>query len=376
MTVDLDTLARSAAADLRRRTERVDTEAALATLHRSAGTGRHRVRRLVPSGRTFAVAAAAIALLAALALTIGTRDDGGTERLGTQTTEPIDPTTYGPLLGTLHGVDDPGLTAEVYGPQPMDDGAEVAVAITGGRPGQRYHVNQCAVSDEDYNPASNCTIGKGAFSLDEAGNGVRIVAVRAVFDGAGTFARNDCRVQHCELQITPALDDSEAEPAPGTLFAVQPELAAARSDSPWVPVELRSDTPVSPLPAITATFLSATPDGIRVRLEGIHLKPGLASVKVAGYDGPRSGMLAHVPSAGPTTIGEVDVPPSGELSTEVVLPSIVRERSSEGTGSDPVDCGGPQASCEVWVIPQTLGDDDGHTPMPVIAEPVRYPEPR
>ena len=157
MTIDsIDDLAREAAADLNRRVEDVDTEAALADLHRTADGERHPIRRLVPSPRAVALVAAVLIVVAALAVAVGNL--GGDDPAGSTTTpgETVDPTTYGPLLGTLHGIDDPDLTAEVYGPAELDDRSELGVSITGGLPGLGYAVTPCAVGDPDFYPVANC----------------------------------------------------------------------------------------------------------------------------------------------------------------------------------------------------------------------------
>ena len=381
MTADLDTMARAAAVDLHRRTDAVDTEAALAALHRSTGSGRHRMRRRVHAGRACAAVAAAVLVVAALALAVQRFGGDEPERLGTAPPQAVDPSSYGPLLGRLHGVDAPDLTAEVHGPEALDDGSEVAVSITGGRPGQHYGVSQCAVSDEAFNPAANCTIGNG-FDLDDDGNGTGVFRVWSVFEPGALQHRNDCRVATCELQIGPVLDDGDGDTPPaGTVLAEQPDLDEARSASPWIPLRFAADAGAPPLPEVTATFVAATPEGIRVRLEGTDLHPGRAVVEVSGFDAPGSGLTALYPSVGPVEVTTIDVAADGRVSEEVELPAVVREpgaRADVGGNEAPaVTCGASPAYCEVRIV---AGDgvvvDDGAGRGPLTAPPVRYPEPR
>lgn len=383
MTADLDTLARSAAADLHRRAERVDTEAALHALHRSAGTGPHRVRRMVPSGRVLALAAAAVVVLAGLAFAVGTQGGDATEHLGTETTLPIDPTSFGPLLGTLHGVDDAGLTAEVYGPKALDDGSEVAVSITGGIPGQAYLVSQCAVGDPDYSPVVSCATSDGP-TLDGDGAGVAVIEAWTVFDGTGAAYRNDCRKVACELQIGAIVEDDQPdEGRPGTQFADQAEHADALTDSPWIPITFAADAGAPPLPELTASFLGRTDQGTRVRLKGSNLQPGPTLVLVDGFDEPRTGMLAHVPGVGPAEIDQVEVAADGTFSAEVVLPDAVTQVSTTTINDivqDPeiVACDASPSYCVVQVASRNRStgsvSGSGAARRPLTAPPVRYPE--
>lgn len=379
MTLDLDTMARSASADLRRRTESVDTEAALAALHRSAGSGRHRARRLLPSGRTLAVAAAAtVVLLAALAFVAGTRGGDGTERLGTEPSQPIDPTSYGPLLGTLHGVDDPALTAEVYGPAELQDGSPVAVSITGGRPGQRYVLTQCATGASDYNPAADCN-GWADLTVGPDGSVLAEVQAWAVFAGGSVPYVNDCRAVRCSMEISPLVEEDQPdEGLPGTVFAPTEGTGVPAS----VPMVFDPEAAAPPIPTMTATFLSRVAEGEQVRIEGEDLTPGRYAVVASGYLHPPTGMLAHLIGSAHAAVASVEVPADGRLSTTVTLPDALTDLSEttvDGVVQDPevVACGVDTSVCDIWLVP-----DPGDRPAAeggrgiLTPVPTPYPEER
>lgn len=141
MTPDpLDVMAREAAADLHSQVIDLDTEAALAALHRSSD-GKPIWHHRLPSGRSLVAAAAVVVALAGVAFAVSSVGGDDPERVGVGS-EAIDPTSYGSLLGTLEGIDDPGLRAEFYGPVALDDRDEIAVSISGGIPGQEYAITQ------------------------------------------------------------------------------------------------------------------------------------------------------------------------------------------------------------------------------------------
>ncbi|WP_426573492.1 hypothetical protein [Aquihabitans sp. McL0605] len=378
----IDTLARGAAADLHRQVDEIDTEAALTAFHRTAGGGRHRARRLVTGRRSLTLVAAAVLVVGVLALAAGAfRGGDRSQRVGTVPAEPVDPQSYGPLLGTLHGLDAPALTARVYGPAALEDRSEVAVAITGGLPGQDYLVTQCAVGDPDYTPVVNCGPGQHLI-LDHDGTGVGVVEAWTVFDGQGAPYRNDCRAVACELQISALIGPGQPdEGRPGTKFAEQPEISEALSRSPWIPIHFADDAGAPPLPAITATFLERTGEGTRVRIEGTELKPGRASIVVDGFFEQPTGFRRHLSGVGPTEIARADVADDGALSMEVTLPDAITETGEHvvnGVVQDPevLACGVGTSYCTVQVLPLERGPDpaSGSARLPLVAQPVRYPE--
>lgn len=381
MTVDLDTLARSAAADLRRRSETTDTEAALATLHRSTGTGRHRLRRLVPSGRTLAFVAAAVVLLAALAFAVGTRDGDDTQRLGTETTVPIDPTSFGPLLGTLHGSDDAGLTAEVYGPETVEDGSKVAVSITGARPGQHYAVTQCATGTADFHPAANC-VGWGDLVVGEDGSVAGAFEAWAVFGAGSAPFTTDCRGVLCEVQISPLVEEDQPDDGlPGTRFAPRTPEDEAEGRPGSVVLPLADDAEAPPIPRMEATLVERVDDGMRVGIEATDLAPGRYDLVANGYLYPPTGMLAHLMGSAQKVVAAVEVGADGRLATTVTLPDALQDISEttvDGVVQDPeiVACGVDTSTCDIWLIPSATAS--GAAPSStgrgiLVPRPVPYP---
>jgi hypothetical protein len=373
MTADHDTMARSAAADLHRRTDGVDTEAALAALHRSAGTGRHRVRRLVPSGRALAAAAAVVVLIAGVAFAVGTRGggDGGTDRLGTETTQPVDPTSYGPLLGTLHGADAPELTGKVYGPAELQDGSKVAVSITGGRPGQVYLINQCATGTPDYNPAANCT-GWGELQIGADGTAAGVFTAWAVFGAVSVPSTSECGRDMCSMEILRLVEEDQPdEGLPGTAFA--PADGAAEDTQPSVPLTFAADVEVPPIPTMTATFIDRTAEGVHAHLTGRDFAPGQVDIVANGYLYPPTGMLAHLMSPAQEVVASVSIPASGRLSATVTLPEALTDLSrttdENGVVQDPeiVACGVDTSTCDLWVMPKASAGEGTRgilTPLP------------
>lgn len=381
MTADLDTTARAASTELHRRSEAVDTEAALAALHRSAGTGRHHVRRLLPSGRAFAMAAAAVVLLAALAFAAGTRGGDGTERLGTEPTQPIDPTAYGPLLGTLHGIDRPQLTAEVYGPQDIEDGSDVAVSITGARPGQRYALTQCATGTADFNPAANC-VSWGDLVVGADGSVAGAFDAWAVFGSGSAPFTTDCRGVRCEVQISPLVEEDQPDDGlPGTRFTPRTPEDEAEGRPGSVVLPIAADAEAPPIPAMEATFVERVDDGIRAGIEATDLAPGRYDLVANGYRYPPTGMLAHLMGPAQSVVKAVEVAADGRLAVVVTLPDAltdITETSVNGVVQDPeiVACGVDTSTCDIWLIPSATAA--GAAPSStgrgiLVPRPVPYP---
>jgi hypothetical protein len=362
----LDREARLAADAIRREVADADVDGALAAV--LAGPDRRSRRRLV-------AAAAAVVLLGGLAVAVSQRGSDP-ERVGTADAPPLDPADYGPVLATLEGIDDPGLRAVVHGPELLDDRDEVAVAITGGLPGQRYLLQQCVADGPDVNKAASCTFGP-ELVVDDDGAGAVVAEVITVFDGAGWPQRNDCRVEDCELVISGLVEEDQPDDGlPGTQFD-DPNDAQA---TPWAQLRFAPDASAPTLPAMEVEVLGGDGPAVLARLTGRDLPPGSPVVlRAHGYGREPSGMLSTSPGMGSVEIATVEVGADGTFSIEVELPAQViedGERTQNGVVQPPevVTCADAPWSCQIW-----LAYEDGPPLVDgraaLVAPPLPYPTP-
>lgn len=335
----LDREARLAADAIHREVADVDVDAALAAV--LAGPDLRPRRRL-------AAAAAAVVLLGGVAVAVS-QQGSDPQRVGTADAPPLDPSDYGPVLQRLRGLDDPTLQATIHGPELLDDRDELAVAISGGRPGQRYLLQQCVVAGPDVNPAASCTFGPD-FVLDADGAGIGVVEVSTVFDGVGWPHRNDCRIEACELVISGLVEEDQPdEGLPGTQFD-DPNDAEV---TPWPQLRFAPDAGAPPLPAMEAEVLDDGAGTTSVRITGRDLPAGaIVELRAHGFTVEPSGFLASSGGIGSEEIATVEVAADGTFSTDATLPAQVTEegeRIENGVVQSPevVTCADAAWSCQI-----------------------------
>jgi hypothetical protein len=362
----LDREARSAADAIHREVADAEVDAALAAV--LAGPD-------VTSRRRLVAAAAAVVLLSGVAVAVSQRGSDP-ERVGTADAPPLDPADYGPVLATLEGIDDPGLRAVVHGPELLDDRDELAVAITGGLPGQRYALQQCVAAGPDVNPAASCTDQLGTVTLDASGAGVVMGEIATVFDGVGWQHRNDCRAEACELAIGSIIENDQPDAGlPGTRFDdPDDDVLGGR-----VPLAFAPDATAPTLPTMQVEVVDRDPVVV-ARLSGQDLPPGSSVVLQAhGYTFEPSGILATIPGTGFEEITTVEVAADGTFSIVATLPTQVTEdgeRSENGVVQPPevVTCADAAWSCQIWLAYEDQPPlVDGRPAL--VAPPLPYPAP-
>lgn len=301
--------------------------------------------------RPVLVAAWAVVLLGAAGLTwaMSTREDPTEVRRGAPTAGLIeDPKKYGPIVDTIFGETSTTLRADLHAPTRVDDGTLVAVAITGGKPGRIYRIDQCATSTL----AACRSVGR-TVRLDEAGRGIVTTRVWTVFNNPPIGAIHDCRGETCWIDVRPILDDPHEGDTinPALLFfpATAPSTAtgpAALSSSPGrLTIPFTPDSSAPPIPTAQAEVLKRTEDSLVVHLTAAGLQPG------------RYEILARADSdvvLGSQDLTPVEVGADGTIDIEQRLPLTIGDggtttRNGVVLDEGPAQCSDPTWSCKIAI---------------------------
>lgn len=362
-TATVDDQGRAAAKRVRLASGTVDTEAALA---RTLDATRSTRSRLVGARRPVTIAAAivlVIAMLGAGTWALASRNDSA--RPLRTTNSPVDPKSYGPLLGTLRSEPNPSLRADVYGTHELHDGSEVAIAITGGRPGRLYQATECTAETANSNPEGNCASVHGDVTLDGDGAGTLVVTVWRVFSSSGFAIVNDCLVSSCLLQVYPVADEAVPDASgPDENFGEAAESNATSLVRPGsqIPLAFSSQGEVA-VPAFAVTTLTRTPDRLHVRLTGHDLIPGTTTVSIDGTARPRTGMMIDGAGEASMALTTVTVASDGTLNVDIGLPLVIEDQGSytkiDGVVQPPavVRCDDVGSSCRIHVTHGGPGED-------------------
>lgn len=377
MTTDtLDRLGRAAAADLHARTLAIDTEAALAALDAPSGgrrPGRRPVRLLGRVGRpVFVGAAAALLVIAAVGAVLAVRGADDAPSVSSGPAAAADPTDFGPIRATLHGLASPTLRADLHAPAELQDGTEVAIAISGGRPGVRFGASECAVDDPGtFNPAANCAAVGDTVVLDADGRGTLVVPTWAVFDPRSMSHLNDCRVAACSLEVGPRVDERDPiQEAEDQTFGEVP------GDGTTLPLTFAADLALPPLPALEVEAVRREGDTLVVRLTGRNLEVAPTRVWLDGATQPRTGILTLSNGEVYRPADLVTVRPDGTVDEEVALPLTLVEDpaiSASDPPTPPVRCDVAPASCTIRLDAEPGADHALPYPRRLSAPRVPYP---
>ncbi|MGI8754321.1 MAG: neocarzinostatin apoprotein domain-containing protein [Acidimicrobiales bacterium] len=375
-TATVDDQGRAAAKRVRLASGTVDTEAALV---RTLDATRSTRSRLVVARRPVTIAAAivlVVSLLGAGTWALASRNDSA--RPLRTTNSPVDPKSYGPLLGTLRSELNPSLRADVYGTRELHDGSEVAVAITGGRPGRLYQATECTAAT--FNPAGDCASVRNGLTLDGDGAGTLVVTVWRVFSSSGFAIVNDCLVSSCGLHILPVGDETMAKsPGPDEHFgdAAEPNATSLVRPGSQVPLAFSSQGEVV-IPAFAVTTLTRTPDRLHVRLTGHDLIPGTTTVSIDGTTRPRTGPMTDGAGEASMALTTVTVASDGTLNVDIGLPLVIEDQGSytkiDGVVQPPavVRCDAVGSSCRIHVTHGGPGEDPPVTHLHAVPQP--YPK--
>ena len=334
MTPDLlDHEARRATATLFASLDDLDTEGTLAAVHRGMSPAALTPpgRRPGP-GRSLLAAACLLVVAGLVGVAVVARSGSDGDRVDTGDEVPVDPASFGPVLGRLTGASDPDLAAVVHGPSALRHGDEIAIAVTGAEPGFAYGAQLCAEAD---GPAF--CIGFDSFVVGADGSALLVVDLPAVFAGAVAHV-NDCRTVPCRLLVDVTADDTQtdAEVAIGSL------APRARTDGfDGIDLTFDPDAPAPAVPSVDVEPRGLRSPGVAVRVTGRDLQPGTWLLVAEGAAYPWSGPMRHNRGTHRAELAEVVVDETGVLEAAVTLPldlSLATDGSVASDGPATLDC--------------------------------------
>ena len=349
-----------------------DADITIATEGRSPyspGPARQRPQTIRP----VLLAACVVVLLGAAGLTwaMSTREDP-TEAGRAAPTAGIneDPNNYGPVVATILGESSPTLRADLHAPTRIDDGTLVAVAITGGEPGQTYMIDQCATPT-----LTACRSAGHLVRLDEDGRGTVTTRVWTVFNSPPIRAIHDCRRETCWIDVRPMLDDPhegdtinpalQFSPAPApttTIDSAVPSSAPGQLTIPFTP-----DSSAPPIPTAQAELLERTEDSLVVHLTASGLQPG------------RYQILARADSEvvlGSQDLTPIEVGADGAIDLEQRFPLTIGDggtttRNGVVVAEGPARCSDPTWRCKIAI---SLPEGTSFETRILTPDPLPYPK--